>query len=46
MRVLNRKVEGFTLLEVMVAMSIIAIAMTAVLSLQSQSDKYIEFEDI
>ncbi len=37
MRVLNRKVEGFTLLEVMVAMSIIAIAMTAVLSLQSQS---------
>jgi general secretion pathway protein I len=37
MRVLNRKVEGFTLLEVMVAMAIIAIAMTAVLSLQSQS---------
>ena len=37
MRVLNRKVEGFTILEVMVAMSIIAIAMTAVLSLQSQS---------
>ncbi len=37
MKVLNRKVEGFTLLEVMVAMSIIAIAMTAVLSLQSQS---------
>ena len=37
MRVLNRKVEGFTLLEVMVAMAIIAIAMTAVLSSQSQS---------
>jgi len=37
MRVLNRSVGGFTLLEVMVAMSIIAIAMTAVLSSQSQS---------
>jgi len=36
-RVLNRSVGGFTLLEVMVAMSIIAIAMTAVLSSQSQS---------
>ena len=37
MRVLNQGVGGFTLLEVMVAMSIIAIAMTAVLNSQSQS---------
>lgn len=37
MRVLNRRDGGFTLLEVLVAMSIIAIAMTAVLSIQSQS---------
>ena len=37
MSVLNRKDGGFTLLEVMVAMSIIAIAMTAVLNSQSQS---------
>ena len=34
---LKQRVEGFTLLEVMVAMAIIAIAMTAVLNSQSQS---------
>jgi general secretion pathway protein I len=34
---LNERVRGFTLLEVMVAMAIIAIAMTAVLNSQSQS---------
>jgi general secretion pathway protein I len=37
MKILGRREEGFTLLEVMVAMSIIAIAMTAVLNSQSQS---------
>ena len=34
---LNKKTLGFTLLEVMVAMSIIAIALTAVIGSQSQS---------
>ncbi|MBW1912913.1 MAG: prepilin-type N-terminal cleavage/methylation domain-containing protein [Deltaproteobacteria bacterium] len=34
---LKKKESGFTLLEVMVALSIIAIALTAVLGLQSQS---------
>jgi general secretion pathway protein I len=37
MVVLKHKAKGFTLLEVMVAMAIIAIAMTAVLNSQSQS---------
>ena len=37
MAVLKHRDQGFTLLEVMVAMAIIAIAMTAVLSSQSQS---------
>jgi general secretion pathway protein I len=37
MVVLKRRDQGFTLLEVMVAMAIIAIAMTAVLNSQSQS---------
>ena len=37
MVVLKHKHRGFTLLEVMVAMAIIAIAMTAVLNSQSQS---------
>lgn len=37
MKVLNRRVVGFTLLEVMVAMSIIAIVITAVFKLQSQT---------
>jgi prepilin-type N-terminal cleavage/methylation domain-containing protein len=36
-RIQKRKSFGFTLLEVMVAMSIIAIALTAVLGSQSQS---------
>ena len=37
MVVLKHRDQGFTLLEVMVAMAIIAIAMTAVLNSQSQS---------
>lgn len=37
MGILRRRDRGFTLLEVLVAMSIIAIAMTAVLNSQSQS---------